>query len=452
MSHLSYAHHVSATSRARSAAIRAGALAAAGTLAIVVLPALVGWLAAPEGTLGWFSAVQVGAAIWFVGHGQSIGGGGVSISLTPLVLFLLFGYVAVRWCRRLIAIERAVASRSEWNRVAQRGIVPGFLVGYVGAGAVFSLLTLGAPVAPGVAAVPGTAVVPLAALGYLLLRPADADAPGFVRAWFLRGPSWLPFAWRVGWRGAGMLLLVGLGVVVLRLLVSAPEVLRIQGDYGLNLAAGVVVVLAQAMLLGNATTWALAFLAGPGFSIATDSMISPASAEPGLMPMVPILGALPSQADYPAALFAVVLLPVACGIAIGRWLDREVEFFGNVRARLIATSAAAVIAVTVIGLLTWLANGSVGVERLAAVGPAVAPMVGALLVEVLVGALAWAGWSLWRDRAASPEESAAGVPEPDDSAQPGPGGSAQGPEQARPDASPQGEPEPVDEQARGVSP
>lgn len=399
VSQLSRSRTALATSRARSAAIRAGALAATGTLAIVVLPALVGWLAAPVGTLGWFSAVQVGAAIWFSGHGQSIGGSGVTVSLTPLLLFLLFVYVAGRWARRLIATERAVVATSQWSQVAQRGVVPGFLIGYVGAGAVFSLLTLGAPVAPGVAAVVGTLWVPLLALGHLLVRPTDPEAPGFVRAWFLRGPSWLPFAWRAGWRGAAMLFLLGLVLVVLAVLVSAPDVLRIHEDYGLNLLEGAVIVLLQVMLLGNAATWALAFLAGPGFSVAIDSVISPAAAEPGLMPLVPILGALPEEADYPPILFIVLVVPIAAGAFIGRWLDRDVEFFGNVRARLWATATAAALAVAVVGVLTGLGNGSVGSERLAAVGPSVAPMVGALLLEVCGGALAWSAWCVWRQRA-----------------------------------------------------
>ncbi|MDV3222407.1 DUF6350 family protein [Intrasporangium sp.] len=387
-----------APARARSAAIRTGALAALGTWAIVVLPSLVGWLAAPEGSLGWFSAVQVGTALWFLGHGQSIGGSGVSISLTPIALFLVFAYVSVRWGRRLVTTERAAASRAEWSRVARLGVVPGFLVGYVGAAAVLSLLTLGGPVAPGVAAVPGTALVPIVALGYLLLRPDEPDAPGFVRAGFLRGPSWLPSAWRVGWRGVALLVAVGLAVVFFRIAMSADEVGRIHDDYGLDVAAGAIVVLAQLMLLANAATWAVAFLAGPGFSIAAGSLISPAAAQPGLMPLVPMLGALPAEADYPTAMYAVVLLPVLCGVVIGRWVDRELEFFGNLRARLAATTIAVLIAVSGIGLLTWLGNGAIGVERLSSVGPFVPPVVGALLLEVGTGALTWAGWRAWRER------------------------------------------------------
>jgi hypothetical protein len=398
VSQLSNPPHVSAIASARSAAIRSGALAAIGTWAVVVLPALVGWLAAPEGSLGWFSAVQVGTAIWFAGHGQSIGGSGVTISLTPVALFLLFVYVTSRWGRRLIGTERAVVSRGEWGRVAKLGIVPGFVIGYICAAAVFSLLTLGGTVAPGVAALPGTALVPVVALGYLLLRPGEPEAPGFVRGWFRRGPAWLSSAWGIGWRGAALLFVAGLAIVVLRILVSLDEVLRIHGEYGLGFAAGTIVVLAQVLLLGNAATWALAFVAGPGFAIATGSVISPAAAHPGLMPLVPVLGALPDEADYPSAMYAVALIPFLCGVVIGRWVDRDLEFFGDTRARLLATSTAATIAVGAIGLLTWLGNGSIGVERLASVGPAVLPVVGALLVEVVAGAMVWAGWRAWVER------------------------------------------------------
>lgn len=399
VSHLPNRAHLSLVPHARSAALRAGGLAALGTWAAVVLPALVGWLAAPEGSLGWFSAVQVGTAIWFLGHGQSIGGSDLVVSLTPLGLLLLFCYVTVRWAGRVIVTQRALAARSEWSRVTRLGIVPGFLAGYVAAAAGLALLTLGGKVAPGVAAVPGTALVPLAALGYLFVRPDEPESPAFVRAWFRRGPTWLPSAWRVGWRGAGLLLGIGLGLCLLRLLWSAGEVWGIHADYGFGLVAGVVVLLAQVMMLGNAATWALAFVAGPGFSIAADSLISPGAAQPGLMPLVPILGALPAEADYPAAMYAVLVIPVVVGVVIGRRVDAVLEFFGNARARLLATATAAAISVTVVALVTWLGNGSIGVERLASVGPSVPIVTGALLLEVLAGALGWAGWCLWRERA-----------------------------------------------------
>ena len=92
---------------AMSRALRAGVLAGLGTWAVVVIPALLGWVSAPESTLGWYSAVSVGSAIWFVGHAQSIGGDGIAISATPLLLLLLFVVIARRTARRLLATERA---------------------------------------------------------------------------------------------------------------------------------------------------------------------------------------------------------------------------------------------------------------------------------------------------------------------------------------------------------
>src|SRR6476661_5696624 len=316
---------------AMPASLRAGALAAIGTWSVVVLPALIGWVAAPETSVGWFSAVSVASAIWFLGHGQSVGAGTVSLSVTPLLLLLVFVYIAIRWARRLAATERLRVGAGAWSRVAQWGVVPGFVVGYGLVSALFALLTLGGPATPGVAAVLGSLLVPVAALGFVMLRPDDEEAPAFVRTWFRRGPTWLPSVWRNGWRAAGLLLGLGLLVAVVRLAVSWSAVADIQDQYGSNLGAMVVISLAQLALLGNGATWALSFLAGPGFQVALGSTISPAGAHPGLLPLVPVLGALPQAADYPAMTYAVLLAPVALGAWVGRRVDTELEFFGDVR-------------------------------------------------------------------------------------------------------------------------
>ena len=385
-------------SSALPASLRAGALAAIGTWAVVVLPALVGWVAAPESSVGWFSAVSVGSGIWFLGHGQSIGAGGVAVSLTPLLLLAVNVYIAYRWARRLAATQRAAVGASAWSDVALRGVVPGFLGGYLMMAGVFALFTLGGVAAPGVAAVPGALLVPVLALGFVLVRPDDEESPAFVRAVFRRGPTWLPTVWRVGWRGAGLLLAVGAGVVVLRLVMTFPAILSIQSDYGVNLGGAAIVGLAQLALLGNAVTWALGFVAGPGFALALGSTVSPAAAVPGLLPLVPVLGAVPEAADYPTVLYAVLLLPVAAGVLIGRAVDQELEFFGNLRARVTATAVAALLAVAVVVALTALGNGAVGVDRLRSVGVPLLPFAAALAVEVVAGALLWVGYLLLRER------------------------------------------------------
>ncbi|GAA2163397.1 hypothetical protein FHX52_2033 [Humibacillus xanthopallidus] len=380
------------------ASLRAGALAAIGTWVVVVLPALVGWVAAPESSVGWFSAVSVGSGIWFLGHGQSIGAGGVAVSLTPLLLFAVNVYIAYRWARRLAATQRAAVGAGDWSDTALRGVVPGFLGGYLIMAGVFALLTLGGVAAPGFAAVPGALLVPVVALGFVLLRPDDEESPAFVRTLFRRGPTWLPTVWRVGWLGAGLLIAIGAGVVVLRLVMTFSAVASIQSDYGVNLGGAVIVGIAQLALLGNAVTWALGFVAGPGFSLALGSTVSPAAAAPGLLPLVPVLGAVPEAADYPSILYAVLVLPVAAGVLIGWRVDRELEFFGNLRARLSATVVAGLIAVVVVVAVTALGNGAVGVDRLRGVGVPLLALFLALAAEVLLGALAWLGIAVLRER------------------------------------------------------
>ncbi|WP_460628498.1 cell division protein PerM [Intrasporangium mesophilum] len=394
-------------SSAMPAALRAGVLAAIGTWSVVVLPALVGWVASSESSLGWFSAVSVGTAIWFLGHGQSVGIGSLSISLTPLLLLLVFVYIAYRWARRLAATQRLRVGADRWSRVAGRELLPGFIIGYGLVAAVVALFTLGGPATPGVAAVLGALVVPVMALGFVLVRPESDTAPAFVKRWFRRGPTWLPSVWRIGWRGAVLLLALGFAVALARIALSWGSVSAVQEQYSGNLAESAILAAGQVALLGNAATWALSFLAGPGFQIAVGSTISPAAAHPGLLPLIPVFGALPESDAYPSLMYAVALAPVAVGAYLGRRVDAELEFFGNVRARVSATVVAAALAVTVVIALTALGNGAVGTDRLSAVGPRIWPLAAALALEVVGGALLWLAGLLLADLVRSRRERSA---------------------------------------------
>ncbi|HET7398238.1 MAG TPA: DUF6350 family protein [Intrasporangium sp.] len=389
-----------------------------GTWAVVVLPALVGWVSAPQSSVSWSTAVAVASGIWFLGHGQSIGGGGLAVSVVPLLLLAAFVLLARRALRRLLAAERAGARPSEWDAVLVR-LVPGFLLGYAAVAVLVGLTTLAGPVRPGPAGVLGALLVPVAATATVLLRHGPEQptrlgrrllerCPGGVRdVW--EGQPWLPAAWRAGWRGAGVLLALGLALAVSRIAASLPDIARIHGEYDLNVGAAAVLVAAQLLTLGNLATWGVSFIAGPGFSLATGGAISPAGAHPGLMPLVPVLGALPDEASYPRALFLVVLLPVGVGVLVGWWTDRRSPDGASVRERFAAAGAAGACSVVLVGVLTALGNGSVGVERLRAVGPTVGPMVGALLLEVVAGAAAWVGYRVWRQRRAVRPEDADGA-------------------------------------------
>jgi hypothetical protein len=382
-------------------AFRAGALAALGTWAIVSLPGLVGWVSAPESTMAWWSGLAVGSAIWFLGHGQSIGGAGLSVSVTPLLLTAGFVWVCWRSARRLVALERSHVRGVEWEPRLWTAVVPGYLLGYGAAAALFALLTLAGPIHPGGVAVIGTLLVPVLGLAIVLLAPGRPTTPAAVTRALERTPRWLPVAAGGAWRAAVLLAGVGGAVVVLRVLATLDTVVGIHRQYDAGLVAGVLLVLAQVAFLGNLATWGLAFVAGPGFQVAVGGMISPAAAHPGLMPLVPVLGALPEDSTYPWAMWLVLAVPVAVGVLLGWWVERAAQGL-PLGARCVATAVAGAGAVVLVACATALGNGAVGTDRLAAVGPQVPPLLWCLLLELVVGAGLWIGWRAVRQRHSAP--------------------------------------------------
>ena len=300
------------------------------------------------------------------------------MSLTPLLLLAVNVYIAYRWARRLAATQRAAVGAAAWSDVALRGVVPGFLGGYLLMAGVFALLTLGGRRR-------ARASQPCPARCSCRWSPWASSCSGPTTR--SRPPSSAPSSGAGrrgcrpcgGWAGSGAGLLLAVGVGRRRAAPRSSPSRRcwsIQSDYGVNVGGAVIVGIAQLALLGNAVTWALGFVAGPGFALALGSTVSPAAAAPGLLPLVPVLGAVPEAADYPSILYAVLLLPVAAGVLIGRRVDRELEFFGDLRARVTATAVAALIAVVVVVAVTALGNGAVGVDRLRAVGRAPAALRG----------------------------------------------------------------------------
>ncbi len=406
---------VSATSSSPSSALptaaRAGLVTALATWAVVVLPALLGWVSAPESSLGWWSGLAVGSAIWFLGHGQAVGGAGTAVSITPLLLFLGYVVIALRVSGRLLLGVRTRVRRAEWDAVLWRSLVPGYLLGYLLAAGVVGALTLLGSVRPDPVGVVGTLLVPALGLALVLVRPGAETTPALLERGVAALPGWAPAAWRSAWRGAKLLMGAGGALVLVSLLVSLGDVVRIQGEYDAGLVADVVLVLAQLAFLGNAATWGLAFLAGPGFSVAAGGLVSPAGAHPGLMPLVPVLGALPDEAAYPGVVWGVLLVPVLVGALVARHAERLLEGAAR-RERAGAVGTACALAVAVVALLTMLANGALGLERLRWVGVPVLPLAGWLLAELLVGAAAWFLGDLWRERAAARRSRRTGTTSP----------------------------------------
>ncbi len=357
------------------------------SLAVVVLPGVVAFLAsstgASEGT-GWGQSVTVAAGFWLLGHGVPLVASGTTVTLVPLGLTALALFCCFASARR-----SAHTAVSAW----------------VAGTVTYALATLGVallagstpPWGLGVAVVGGAVVGGLGLGGGILARP---DAP-FVADLVGRLDRVVPPTVRLGLRGGllGTSLLAGASAAVVGAWLVAGR--ATSGDIVAGLVpgtvGGIVLALGQLAVLPNLVAWAGAWLVGPGFAVGEGSTFAPGGSEPGALPAIPLLGALPgddwSNALTPWVQAGVVALGVVAGVFVGRRLrdvtgthpDDVVPW----SAVVLALAGVALASGLLVGLVSWLAGGAVGPGGLEVVG-ADALVVGALAAAEIGGGAALA--------------------------------------------------------------
>ena len=367
----------------------AGALAAAGTWLLLALPALVVWVATAHTTVGWGDTLGVASAAWFLGHGAGVTVGDVALSLAPLGIWLLALLLAVRGARRLLDRTERAAPGTTWPRVLARRAAPGFVLGYAGVGLLVWLLALAGPARPGAAALLIVVAVPVLALAWVLLRRYVAvEETGVLGEWLDRLPRWLPRSVRPGVQGAWLLLGVGTVLVAVMVVVRSSTVFGLSSAVNAGVVGGTALTAAQLLVLPNLAVWALAWLAGPGFQVADGATITLAGAHPGLMPMIPVLGALPSEGTWSGWLILLLSVPVLSGVGIGWLACRSLPRLSSWRTKLATAITAAATSAVCLAVLAAMGSGAVGVERLSAVGTRPLLFGAVLLGQLVVGAAA----------------------------------------------------------------
>lgn len=368
---------------------------------VVVVPVVLAWLVEPigGGTVG--QAVGTGAALWLLTSGAHLVIGPVTISLVPL--FALALLVLVAWLGAREAVAGVSTDGEHW-----RGLLPAPLActlgawfgGYAVAVAIAVGLTFAGPfrVTPLSLVLP-LLVLPLTALA-LALRPVVLDDPDVLGP-RLR-PSWVPDAVirgvRPGVAGAGALLGAGLVVVGAMLTLSWGEVSTISQEVAAGGLGGVVLALAQVSSLPNLALWAISFLAGPGFRVVEGADITWSGAEGGLLPMVPVLAALPQPGAFAWFTTLSGLVVVGVGAFVARRSLSEVARLSRLRTKAGVALSACVTTALVIAGLDVLAGGSVGQFRLSSVGAPAGWLFLALVLELSVGALVVVVRDAWKLR------------------------------------------------------
>ncbi|MFT4219946.1 MAG: DUF6350 family protein [Microbacterium sp.] len=206
--------------------------------------------------------------------------------------------------------------------------------------------------------------------------------------------------WRGDWpavpglavRGAAVALaaLVGLGALATAVAVFARvgSLVALYEAGHVDVVGATVVTLGQLMYLPTLVVWGMSWIAGPGFALGTGTAVSPAGTQLGVVPGIPILGAVPESVS--SWLLLVLVLPVGVG-ALAGWVVRSRLVAGSAGAEPVGPRVVLAVAVSALAgagaaLLAAVASGSLGPGRLASVGPAPGPLAFAVGVEVMVGA------------------------------------------------------------------
>lgn len=408
--------------RLRGAA--AGAFSVGAPLVVLALPILLAWVASPDSTVGWASALGLTAGTWLLGTGVTLHVGAASLSLTPLLLTA--SQLASAWfcARHLLRAELDDDSAHRLSGGRLRRAVgdcgAGFVVAYLLSGIALSLVVraVGVTVAPAAAALPmlwgtvGFAAAALATRGDDLLagrghapgaseagatggrRPLGAMAGGLslnLRPYLARAV--VPAGWGTSaLLGAGGLLVVGSVVAHLG------RVIDLSSSLGGGVSGQLVLAVGQILVLPNLAMWALSFLAGPGFTLATGTSVTWSASHPGLLPVIPVLGALPDPGRLPGWLVVGAAVPACAGMLVAWRSQRTMTALTSWRFRLQVTASAVLLIAVGLLALAWASGGSLGSARLAAVGPPALLSAAALSGELAVGALLGCLVLGWRAR------------------------------------------------------
>jgi hypothetical protein len=279
----------------------------------------------------------------------------------------------------------------------------GLAAGYAASLTLGALLAGRGDVRPQVGQALTIGLVLAAAAGSLgVLRGAGhPTGPGIARALRLPGRARRVAGPALG--SVAALLAAGTAIAVGSVVGHLDRVLALYRALDPGLAGASVLTLLQLATLPNLALWALAFLAGPGFAVGVGTTVSPAGSSVGLLPLVPVLGALPEPGPVPGWWMAALAGPVLVGAWSGWRVARRdagpvdgpepAGRAGPAGRRGVLTDAVvcALLAAGVLTALLALSGGAAGPGRLAAVGPS--PWrVGLALAAELAGGAVVAAW------------------------------------------------------------
>lgn len=337
------------------AAFCGAAWALVAGLALCVLPAMVVWLSdgASENTS---QPLRTGARVWVLGLGADVTLDDVAYSLTPLgltLIILVLALRAARWAAHSAGVETS----------RQAGVVIASLV---------ATFVLGAGVVAGVAAEQGTDVVPVEAMMWAALWSGVAagvgvgQESGLAQEWMGRLPPTLQVG-AVGAAVAMAALTVGSAMLVLvSVVLHSDRIAALVTGLEAGAVGTIILIVLSAIYLPTMIAWAGAFALGPGFAFGADTAVAPTGVDLGLVPALPVFGALPSG-DLGTLGWLTLALPVLAGVAAGALVVRRSPNHARL-TRAVRAAVSGVLAAGAASIVAALSGGALGDARLADIG------------------------------------------------------------------------------------
>jgi hypothetical protein len=379
-------------------AVVGGVLSAGSTLLLAGAVALAGWFAADAGRYGdTRDAMRVGADAWLLAHGAGLRLDAATVTMLPLGLTVLCGYVSYRCGRWAAAISGARSAAGEL-----RGVL-----GAAGLQAtVYAVLALVTAV---LAADPRAESGLMRALAGGLLLSLVAGGAGVLvgTGQARRLLATMPASARSVLAGAAATLLLMLAassfLVAAALITDFGTAATVLSRLHADGPGGLMYTVVGVLFVPNAVVLGGTYLLGPGFALGTGTLVSPTMVMIGPVPAFPLLAALPGDGATPAWTTALLGVPVLLA-AVAMVLVVRLVPVGRYDAGALRGLGAGLLAAVLLTLLATLAGGSAGPGRMADVGADTWSVLLAACVSLGGGGLVGGVLAAWRSRRRSARE------------------------------------------------
>jgi Family of unknown function (DUF6350) len=357
-----------------------GLLAAVASWMLCIGIAILGWLAGDSAGLS--DATQLGTRFWLLANGFGVRIGTVSVTLVPWGVTAVIAFM----------ISRFAAASARRTGGGQTTVGTGLISLIVVAAYLLPVLVvavrLGEPWQ-----VPGHWAAVLVALLLAAAWGANRNLRG-VRAAQERGGRFVMARALVA--AQLVVLVAGAALLVTSLGTHLKRVEALHEALQPGVAGAIALLLLQLAFVPNALVWSASYALGSGFSLGAGSVVAPAGTQLGMVPAIPLLGALPTAGPGDIAQLwwltaGAISGAIACCLALA---GRPALRFDQASLR---GGAYGLLAGAVFAGLAWAASGDLGTLRLTDMGPRLVPLlVMACTTMGLSGMITGLAWGLIR--------------------------------------------------------